>query len=260
METTKPKKVINIEPTKPKKVINIPSSKKSIDVEAIKTEIPVEGNPENYYQAVGVISGRVIFTKETGYKLEIGEKQYQLYFKKQGVFACVRPGEINRLLVYPRFVHFPKRDEPAQLSFQVIASETEKKDGMFGTLKDNEFLLRGVWQFIPVCQTPVITVVQNYNEAFKKRTKKLDDAKKCKLLKAIHCPLFWRDAIVPAFRYRKDSESQPDKYFVSIKARLDFKREAFTFESLLGMPTTELPNGYRVSKKMKAEVLKASKR
>jgi hypothetical protein len=42
-------------------------------------------------------------------------------------------------------------------------------------------------------------------------------------------------------KHRKDSESQADKYFVSVKARLDFKREAFMFDSLLAIPTIELP-------------------
>jgi len=247
METIKPKKIIDF---KPKKVIKVEPEK----TEA--TELPQQ---ENYYQAVGIVSGRVILDKEQGYQLDVAGKQFQLFFKKRDVSACVKFDVVNRIIVYPRFIHFPKRDEAAKLSFQVLAIENERKEGLFEQLKDNEFLLRGIWQFIPVCQTPVITILQNYNEDFKKRIKKLDDVRKCKLLKAIHAPLFWRDAIVNPFRYRKDSESQPDKYFVSMKARLDFNREAFMFDSLLGLPTTELPDGYRLSKKMKAEVLKAKK-
>jgi hypothetical protein len=216
-----------------------------------------ELQPGNFYQAVGIIAGVVDFHPEKGYQIEICGKKYRLYFKKKEIFKCIRENKEARLLVYPRFVHFPKRDEAAKLSFKVVAIESNRKEGLLGLLNDYEFLLRGIWQFIPVCQTPVITILQNYNADFKKRIAKLNKARKCKELKAIHCPLFWRDAIVNPFKYCKDSESQPDKYFVSVKARLDFNREAFIFDSLLGLPTTELPNGYRLSKKMKAEVRSA---
>jgi hypothetical protein len=243
MTQLKPKKVIDIVPKK--KVIEMPKDN-------------LKDISDNYYQAVGVISGHITFDNEIGYQIEISGKRYLIYLKRKELSKCIRLDKINRLLVYPRFIHFPKRDDPYQLSFSVIAAESHKSNDMFESLKDNEFQLRGIWQFIPVCRTPVITVLQNYNEDFKKRIAKLDDKQKCKLLKAIHCPLFWRDSIVSPYRFRKDSESQPDRYFISIKARLDFNRESFMFDSLLGLPSLDIPNGYRLSKKMKAEVIAKS--
>jgi hypothetical protein len=213
----------------------------------------------NFFQAIGVLSGKLIF--DGGFKIELAGKQYNVKFKKDCLMYFVKLGEVGRFAVYPKIMHFPKPDAAATIWFEIVAikSEDNSSSGIFEKLQDNEFLLRGLWQFIPVCRTPVISILYNYTDDLLTKIARLDTAAKCKKLKAQHLPLVWKPPVVPAFRYKKDSETQDDKYFISVKAKLDIKREEFIFDSLIGMPTTEVPRGFVVGKQMKAEALQIKK-
>jgi hypothetical protein len=209
----------------------------------------------NFFQAIGVLSGKLIF--DAGFKIELAGKRYNVRFKKDTLMYFVKLGEVGRFAVYPKITHFPKPDVLATIWFEIVAvvNDGENSSGIFEKLQDNEFLLRGLWQFIPVCRTPVISVLYNYNDDLLAKIARLDTAAKCKKLKAQHLPLVWKPPIVPAFRYKKDSETQDDKYFISVKAKLDIKCGEFIFDSLIGIPTTEVPKGFIVGKQMKAEAL-----
>jgi hypothetical protein len=213
----------------------------------------------NFFQAIGVLSGKLIF--DSGFKIELAGKQYNVKFKKDCLMYFVKLGEVGRFAVYPKIMHFPKPDAAATIWFEIVAikSEDNSSSGIFEKLQDNEFLLRGLWQFIPVCRTPVISVLYNYSDDLLAKIARLDTAAKCKKLKAQHLPLVWKPPVVPAFRYKKDSDVQDDKYFISVKAKLDINREEFIFDSLIGIPTTEVPKGFVVGKQMKAEALQIKK-
>lgn len=219
----------------------------------------IEKTDNNYFQAIGVLSGKLIF--DAGFKIELAGKQYNVKFKNPNLMYFVKLGEVSRFAVYPKITHFPKRDEAAKISFEIVAiySDSNSNSGLFEQLQDSEFLLRGLWQFIPVCRTPVVSVLHNYNDELIEKIARLDSVGKCRKLKAQHLPLLWKPPIVPAFRYQKDAETQDAKYFISIKAKLDLNREEFIFDSLVGMPTTEAPRGFVVGKKMKAEALQVKK-
>ncbi len=209
----------------------------------------------NFFQAIGVLSGKLIF--DGGFKIELDGKRYDARFKRDCLMYFVKLDEVGRFAVYPKITHFPKPDVAATMWFDIVAvvNDGENSSGIFEKLQDNEFLLRGLWQFIPVCRTPVVSILYNYNDDLLAKIARLDTAAKCKKLKAQHLPLVWKPPIVPAFRYKKDSETQDDKYFISVKAKLDINREEFLFDSLIGVPTTEVPKGFVVGKQMKAEAL-----
>jgi hypothetical protein len=214
----------------------------------------------NFFQAIGILSGKLIFDR--GFKIELDGKQYNAKFKNDNLLYFVELGKVGRFALYPKVIHFPARETAPTIYFDVVAisySDSNNSTGLFEKLQDNEFILCGLWQFIPVCPTPVVSVLHNYNDDLLAQIAKLSTAAKCKKLKAQHLPLIWKPPIVPAFRYQKDAEVQEEKYFISVKATLDIKREVFIFERLIGMPTTEVPKGFVVGKAMKAEALQGRK-
>ncbi len=277
MTADKPKKIIDIQL---KKVIEIEAKDKSTDEATSKptdestpkptsestkeptdkpTDSPTEKSNNNYFQAIGILSGILVF--DAGFKISLNGKQYNVKFKNPNLMYFVKLGEVGRFAVYPKITHFPKRDEASLISFELVAiyNDSDNSSGLFEQLQPLEFLLRGLWQFIPVCRTPVISVLHNYNDDLLAKIARLDSVGKCRKLKAQHLPLLWKPPIVPAFRYQKDAETQDAKYFISVKAKLDLNREEFIFDSLVGMPTTESPKGFVVGKAMKAEALQAKK-
>jgi hypothetical protein len=254
IETDKPATDATGEPTdKPADSSTVASSEKPTDESNNKAA-------NNFYQAIGILSGKLTFSN--GFKISLDGKQYNIRFKSDKLLYFVELEKVGRFAVYPKFTHFPGRDATPNVYFEVVAisySDTNSSTGLFEQMQDNEFLLCGLWQFIPVCRTPVVSVMHNYNDDLLAKIAKLNTAAKCRKLKAQHLPLIWKPPIVPAFRYQKDAEVQEEKYFISVKATLDIKHEVFIFDSLIGLPTTEVPRGFVVGKKMKAEALQTKK-
>nr|WP_246275511.1 hypothetical protein [Brasilonema bromeliae] len=234
-------------------------------------EKPEIEEPGAIFQAVGVVTGKVVFTEENKSTIIIGNKEYPLFYapKKQRAFEALKKevqatGEATqRLVVYPRFTHFPRRDQPPQVSFQVVGFDKgrETKGAASEELSDMEFKLCGLWQFIPVCPTPCISIFRNFTKERLDHVKKSEPAKKVKFMKASHLPLFWRDAPVPPFRFnpKAEKEQQGKPVFVQIKAKFLPARDAFAFDSLLGLPLEKPPKFLKVSKEDKATALKAKR-
>jgi hypothetical protein len=254
IETDKPATDATGEPTdKPADSSTVASSEKPTDESNNKAA-------NNFYQAIGILSGKLTFSN--GFKISLDGKQYNIRFKSDKLLYFVELEKVGRFAVYPKFTHFPGRDATPNVYFEVVAisySDTNSSTGLFEKMQDNEFILSGLWQFIPVCRTPVVSVMHNYNDDLLAKIAKLNTAAKCRKLKAQHLPLVWKPPIVPAFRYQKDAEVQEEKYFISVKAKFDTKREEFIFDAIIGMPTTEVPRGFVVGKKMKAEALQGRK-
>jgi hypothetical protein len=76
-------------------------------------------------------------------------------------------------------------------------------------------------------------------------------------MKGQHIPLLWKDAPVPPFRFnpKLQKEEQSKRYFVSIKARFLTDRDVFGFDSLLALPTENVPLFFKAGKKAKAEAV-----
>lgn len=215
---------------------------------------------QNYFQAVGVISGQIKFTEDKKLKIEIGRREYSIFSKPKPFEALkihLKKKDTNEatLLVYPKVIHFPKPDQPHQMYFQLVAHQ-EAPSGLFEELNDGEFKLSGLWQFIPVCRTPCISIFKNFNFDRLDFIKSAETSLKVKFMKASHLPIVWKDAIVPPFRFNpKVSKSeQAKRYFVQLKAKFNPDKNIFIFDSLMGLPTEELPNFLKASKTDKATV------
>ncbi|MBW4588980.1 MAG: hypothetical protein KME33_27915 [Aetokthonos hydrillicola CCALA 1050] len=241
----------------------------------IPTEIPTEQQEalasSSMFQAVGVIAGTVRFDENSKALVTVGNKEYPLYYvpnknKRKAYEALIKEiaatgNHYQRLIVYPRVLHFPKREQIHQVSFQLIGFETERTTGGVGKdLQDFEFRLCGLWQFIPVCQTPCITVLRNFT------SERLDYVKneetsalsKVNFMKASHVPVIWRDAPVKPFRFnpKVPKEQQGHASFVEIKVRFLPGRDVFGFEQLLASPSEKPPRFFKARKEDKAEALK----
>ncbi len=114
-----------------------------------------------------------------------------------------------RLIVYPKVTHFPKRDQTHQVAFQLVGFDLGRDpNGISHELEDNQFKLSGLWQFIPVCRPPCISIFRNFDPKLLKYFHQMDNpAKKVRTLKASHIPLLWKDSPVRPFR-RQSSSSQ----------------------------------------------------
>ena len=225
---------------------------------------PTEGA---FFQAVGIIQGEVTSDGDKTF-VTIGEKSYGLYYASTHKMAYeALKKEIlstgitqQKLIVYPRITHYPGGKQPYRLAFQ-LAGFLKKEatvDGLPSVLEDSEFKISGLWQFIPVCRVPCISVFKNFNKERLEFIKSAPVDKKVNYMKASHIPVVWRDAPVPPFRFnpKLDKEAQGKASFVQIKARFNSERDNFEFVSLLGIPSESPPNYLKAGKKDKLSAAK----
>lgn len=248
-------------------VINKPQTQPKIEVENTQ---PLEEDNDPMFQAIGVIKGNVTINEEKSV-VNIRGAEYPLLYipshKRRRAYDALKKeiestgNTTHRLIVYPKITHFPGRDNPHAIAWQLvgfIGSEKQDKSEL-DNLKDFEFILRGMWQFIPVCQTPCISVFKNFSKERLDWIKTIEDWKKVKFMKVSHLPLLWRDSPVKPFRFnpKLEKEQQGKAIFVSLKAKFLPGRDVFAFVQQLSKASEQPPKFFKASKKLKAEVLKA---
>ncbi|MFB2839174.1 hypothetical protein [Floridanema evergladense] len=227
---------------------------------------------EPLFQAVGILPGKVTFTEDDKIAtVTVSGQKYSLLYipTKKGLkaFEALKKqvkstgNDEFRLIVYPRVIHFPKKDKPHQVAFQLVGFDNGSSEGICKALKDFEFKISGLWQFIPVCQVPCISVFKNFTPERLEYVKKSEVYKRVKFMKGSHLPIFWKDAPIRPFRFnpKLDKEEQGKPMFVSIKAKFLPQRNVFGFDSLLTLPQAEIPQFFKASKKMKTEALQQVK-
>jgi hypothetical protein len=234
-------------------------------------------NPEAIFQAIGVIAGEVGFSdKKTS--ITIADKQYPLFYSSthKKAFEALKIHIKNtgqsrhRLIVYPRVIHFPSREQPYQIAFQLVgfvsdnltrSEETTQRDSstIDKQLLDGEFKLSGLWQFIPVCQTPCITIQKNFSDQRLSYIKEATIEQKVNFMKASHIPLQWKNAPVRPFRFnpKLEKEQQGNASFVEIKATFLPLQDVFEFSSLCSRPSQKPPRSLKAGKKDKTQALQA---
>ncbi len=263
----KPKKLVKREQPEPKsEELLQPRSEP-----ASATEKQQHSN--SMFQAVGIIVGTVRFEDNGKSFVNMGGKEYALYYipnrKRKAFDALVKEieatGNYNqRLIVYPRVLHFPRKEQPYNLSFQLVGFDNgQEQDGVAKELQDFEFRLCGLWQFIPVCQVPCITVLRNFDQQRLEYINREETSviSKAKFLKASHVPLIWRDAPARPFRFnpKASKEQQGHAMFVEVLAKFLPERNVFNFNSLLAPPQEKPPRFLKARKEDKVEAIKAIK-
>ncbi len=204
------------------------------------------------FQAVGIIKGEVKFSDEGKITVTLSNKEYGIECNKKHSDALsglkkeiAKSGEsTQRLIVYPKVMHFPSKDQPQRVWFQLIGFVLGKYENSISKdLADNEFKLCGLWQFIPVCRVPCISIFLNFKQERLDFLKKSDDpATQARFMKASHLPVLWKDSPVRPFRFNpKGEKDQGHPYFVQIKAAFLPYRDAFGFVEQLEEPIEQAP-------------------
>ncbi len=233
----------------------------------VLTTKELEDAPSNnpVFQAIGVIQGEVNLGEDGTNTVTIKGKKYRLKYaseKRKTLFALKleikRTGNnFQRLIVYPRVVHFPRRDQPQAIYFELVgfSGSSVQSKGIINDLNDLEFKLSGLWQFIPVCRVPCISVFRNFSESRKLFIKEAEPLVKVRFMKAAHLPLLWKDSPVIPFRFnpKLGKEEQGRTMFVQVKAKFIPQRDTFGFVEQLAEPLEESPRFLKASKEDKAE-------
>ena len=223
---------------------------------------------EALFQAVGIIKGDLT-TDGDKFFVTIAQKQYGLYYANshKRAYDALKKEISNtgvtqqRLIVYPRITHYPGGKQPYRLGFQLVGfvGHEASEEGLTSVLEDLEFQISGLWQFIPVCRVPCISVFKNFNKQRLEYIKSAPLDKKVNFMKASHIPVLWKDAPVPPFRFnpKLDKDTQGKASFVQIKARFNSAGDNFEFLSLLAIPSDAPPNYLKAGKKDKVEAARS---
>ncbi len=228
-------------------------------------------NDQPQFQAVGIIKGEVKFhdDEKKSISVTVGNKEYGVECNRRHSDARTglkkeieKTGETTqRLIVYPKVMHFPKKEQPHRLWFQLVGFiQGDRAIGIAEQLADNEFKICGLWQFIPVCRVPTISIFLNFKQERLDFLKGSDDpAKEARFMKATHIPVLWKDSPVRPFRYNpRGGKDQGHPYFVQIKATFIPHRDAFGFVEELGEPIEQTPKFNKLPKAGKGQGQKKS--
>ena len=230
------------------------------DVSSKPQPKPLEKEESLFFQAVGIVSGVVELDKEQP-TIAINRKEFPLLcfpphtqvikFLKKEIEAT--NSQYQKLIVYPRVVHFPQSNVRQQVKFCLmgyVGSGSHKGNQITDRLKNNEFQFKGLWQFIPPCKVPCITVYRNSTPELKRQLKEMSEVARHKTLKANHIPVLWRESSVKPFRYNRhlSKSEQGDLFFVQIKARFLPERDVFGFIEEEAAPYDRVPRSLRQKK------------
>lgn len=246
--------------------------KPEIPRKLVKPSQPIEliQPSEPKFMAVGVITGEVDLSEKIP-TITIQGKSYPLFFllkhnRKRYVLDILK-GHIeagnreHRLVVYPKPIHFPDRNKFQDIRFEVIGIlQKDRPHAWAEAIGNGYFILAGLWQFIPVCKVPCVSVFRNHSEQLVNYLKSHQATERTRVLKAGHCPLFWRDSSVKPFRFNPKLKDQGKPKFIQVKARFLPHKNAFAFVEELAPPMDQAPRFCKVRKEDKQEALAEAKR
>lgn len=205
-----------------------------------------------FFQAVGLIKG-IPQLKDNKLCIQLGDRTYDLtktshyWHKDYGRLKqeLETNGSSSMLLrVYPNIAHRSDNSEnPYQHSFSLVRVYTKESKNID---REEKFVFRGIWQYVPYCSVPVISIYRNFETL--KLYKRLPPVAKRFFTRPQAFPVIW-DAPVEPFRYNPKltkSEQMP-RYFVEIEAV--FEKDRYTVVEMLNEPTTSIPKYIKPLKK-----------
>ncbi len=198
--------------------------------------------------------GKMVLTpylKDKDLKVELNGLEYDLLYGSDFTFKAHKAlrqelkqnGSSKMLLkLYPN-ARFSKQSQSAKLSF--ILGRFEK---LYPTNHQysEKFTLRGVWQYIPQSQSPVISIYRNIEQW--EEFAKLDQKQQLKFVRPNHIPVLWDDAPVAPFKYEAEleKEAQMPRYFVEVEAII--QDGLYVVQEMLREPTLDIPEFLQIDK------------
>ncbi len=201
---------------------------------------------------MGVIKGAV---QVRGQKLIIliGGKSYELrggtgYLRQQWASLKKEVEEKGSceqaLVVYPQvdYGKYSARQE-WKIKFKLVRIEpTDHRRSRGKEVKEGEFTIGGLWQYIPQCSSPCLTIKKNWSPSLVNYVEPLSSQQKAQVLRPTHLPVEWWEAPVEAFRYSKElAELSSKPWFVKVKAVFLPESAKFKVIEQLAAPTLERP-------------------
>ena len=209
-----------------------------------------KSNQPTIFQAVGLIrctprieGDKLLITiGDRDYELKKGSGRWRKQFDelKQEI---EKHGSTEMLLrVYPQIIHDSKNQEIRYWFTLVRAYFNESQ--CFDNRED--FIFRGIWNIVPYCPLPVISIHRNINTlGFYQR---LSFKAKKAFIRPQDFPVVWSAPIEP-FQYNPelDPREQMPRYFVQVRAI--FKDGRFEVVETIEKPTLDVPRYIKPPKK-----------
>lgn len=212
------------------------SKKKTQKTKKVQEEKPI-------FQALG----RMVLTpylKENELKVEIEGQEHDLLHGSGSTLVAhrklrqelIKNGSKKMLLMLYPLTQFSPNSSSVKLSF--IVGKFEKKYNQERKYGSN-FRLKGILQYIPWSETPVISIYRNRSQLW--QFKKLNEEKRLKLAKPNHIPVLWENAPVAPFKYVEgvSKKEQMPRYFVEVRAVL--QDGMYVVKEMLREPTLDIP-------------------
>ena len=209
-----------------------------------------KSNQPTIFQAVGLIrctpriEGDKLFVTigDRDYELKKGSGRWRKQFDelKQEI---EQHGSTEMLLrVYPQIIHDSKNQE-IRYWFTLVRAYFDESQ-----CSDNreDFIFRGIWNIVPYCREPVISIHRNINTlGFYQR---LSFKAKKAFIRPQDFPVVWSAPIEP-FQYNPelDPREQMPRYFVQVRAI--FKDGRFEVVETIEKPTLDVPRYIKSPKK-----------
>lgn len=146
------------------------------------------------------------------------------------------------LKLYPQAT-FSGSDQKPRLSFSLV---NFSRDGEQLDNYPQGFVLRGIWQYIPLSPSPVISIYRNLEQlGFFKRLK---GSRQFSFAQPRHLPVVWSATVEPfKFNPQLEKGEQMPRYFVEVRAT--FKDGLYVVEEMLREPTLDIPKYIKSPKK-----------
>ena len=149
-----------------------------------------------------------------------------------------------QLRVYPNIIHDSNKQEIRHL-FSLVRAYADKPKCLDSS---SSFVFRGIWQYVPYCSTPVISIHRNIDTL--KFYKRLSTAAKKSFIRPQAFPVIWSAPVEP-FVYDPNLEKseQMPRYFVEVRAIFD--NGQYKVVEMLNEPTKEIPKYIKPLKRNK---------
>ncbi|MCW6036931.1 hypothetical protein K4A83_11745 [Spirulina subsalsa FACHB-351] len=229
------------EKSKAEEAAPTPPESHKTPAETKHTQEDEAGENSIFFQAIGTLYGIVTPHPEGGFAITVGSNEYRLYFPSKFRYVGFLKQRENYpdtplyLRVYPKCQLIPR--QPPRIYFQVFAWNTENE----WQQEPNQFILSGIWQFIPQNRSPVISIYRNRQAS--------DPTEK---FKASHIPvLMRREGEVQPFKFnpKTPKDKLPKRWFIQGIFKFLPNRNSFGWSEDISEPTDAIP---RYKKPVKA--------
>jgi hypothetical protein len=228
------------------------AARKSLENASNRDEIATPSCEEEkavFFQALGTIEAERVEVVERKIIITVGSKEYRGWIESRQFSGLMRYLEERGekpiyLKVYPKTFSTPEQPLCLQ-GWQIVIG----KKGLSPQEKVNHFVIRGVWQYIPQSESPVMTIYRNQTA---------DDP--TLKYKATHLPIVMEREDCKAFKYDPEAKQKRKRYFIQGLFQFDPSSNLFIWKEDLEPPTLKIPPYLKADKTPLENEIKIAKK